>query len=135
MIDELFGSDAATSTRPEKLFGAGFPGAGPIGVHLLALKMIDGEAPIATRSMRNPIINRMETEKTIRVLGLHINKVLGEYLVGMTIGVSILSKADMCFHFGEQRGSVGSDLVQIWGVSLSLLCVYAEGVEAKLGAV
>src|SRR4051812_6906028 len=41
MTAELLGSDAATSMRPEKLPA---PGAGPIGVHWLVLKVIRGGA-------------------------------------------------------------------------------------------
>src|SRR2546421_4527154 len=40
----LLGSDAATSMRPEK-GPPPKPGAGPIGVQLVALNTIDGEGP------------------------------------------------------------------------------------------
>src|SRR3954471_890029 len=47
----LLGSDAAASTRPEK---GPAPGAGPIGVHWSALKMIDGDGPLSARSNDRP---------------------------------------------------------------------------------
>jgi hypothetical protein len=101
MIDELFGSDAATSRRPEK---GPAPGAGPIGVQWLALNVIDGEGPLSTRSTGRPTINKMETEKTIQLFVLHIKKALREYLVGMIIWRFPFVQS-CCFQFGEQRGS------------------------------
>src|SRR5260370_29932663 len=51
-------------------------GAGPIGVHLLALKVTDGEVPLSTRSTRRTTISKMEMEKKIQLLGLGI-KLIG----------------------------------------------------------
>ena len=104
MIDELFGSDAATSTRPEKLNGAGFPGAGPIGVQWIALNVTDGDGPLSTRSTGRPTTNKMETEKTIQLLALHRYKALREYLIGIIIGVSPLFKAQVT-SFGRAASS------------------------------
>jgi hypothetical protein len=95
MIDELFGSDAATSRRPEK---GPAPGAGPIGVQWLALNVIDGEGPLSTRSTGRPTINKMETEKTIQLFVLHIKKALREYLVGMIIWLPLCSKLIAVFN-------------------------------------
>jgi hypothetical protein len=85
MTDELLGSDAATSTRPEK---GPANGAGPMGVQLLALNTSDGEGPPLTRSLGRPTINKMETEKTIQLLSFRIKKPQREYFV--RIGIRFL---------------------------------------------
>src|SRR5438270_11977362 len=53
----LVGSDAATSTRPEKVKLPAAAGAGPIGVQWLALKTTDGEGPLSTRATGRPTKN------------------------------------------------------------------------------
>src|SRR5215467_6861200 len=76
---ELLGSGAATSMRPPKgpLTG-GLPKtkksafAGPMGVHLFALKVTEGDGPLSTRSTRRPTISKMENAKTTDILGLRV---------------------------------------------------------------
>src|SRR5437764_8151243 len=82
----LFGSDAATSIRPEKVKLPAAAGAGPMGVQFVALKTTEGEGPPLTRSVGRPTISKMESEKTIQLLGLGIKKLLREYVVGVGIG-------------------------------------------------
>src|SRR6266496_133583 len=83
----LLGSGAATSMRPAK---GPLTGAGPMGVHLLALKVTDGEVPLTACPTPRPTINTKETAKTIQLLKLRLRKAVRGYLVGMGIRVSPL---------------------------------------------
>src|SRR6266700_7017956 len=73
----LLGCSAATSMRAAN---CPLTGAGPIGVHLLALKVTDGEVPLSACSTERPTINKKETEKTIEFHQLRLKKAVREYL-------------------------------------------------------
>src|SRR6266516_5281914 len=88
MTLELLGFGAATSMRPAN---GPLTGAGPMGVHALALKTTDGEMPLLAWSTGRPTMNSRAIDKPIQIVQLRVTKPVRECLGGKSIRVAPLS--------------------------------------------